>query len=287
MQTILTFVGGGDRDPIILQTALAAALPLSAHLDCLHCHVPTGQAVRYASLEFASGAALQNALERLETDTSVFSDLAAQHVRDFGRAAAIEIGDASARGRQVTASFREDASNALERLAQHAGSGDLVVMGRLRQKQGLAPATLEHLARHSGRPILVAATAAPQTLTDTIMVCWSESGSAARAVTAAAPILAKAGHVVFVTVARREAPVKGALQELAARHSGNGVSTEARVVPASGRALPDVLAKTAAECGANLVVIGAYGRPRFVELVVGSRTEALLDAIDRPMLLMH
>jgi len=38
MKTILTFVGGGDRDAVILQTALAAASPLSAHLDCLHAH---------------------------------------------------------------------------------------------------------------------------------------------------------------------------------------------------------------------------------------------------------
>jgi nucleotide-binding universal stress UspA family protein len=287
MKTLLTFVGGGDRDPVILQTALAAALPFSAHLDCLHCRVPTTQAVRYAELEFASGAALGNALKRLETNTNVFSDLAAEHVRKFCTNAAIGFGDTSAGGHGVTASFREDESNALERLTLHAGRGDLVVMGRKRQKQGLAPETLEHLARHCGRPILVAATAAPPTLTDTIMVCWSEIGSAARAVTAATPLLAKAGRVVFASVAKREAGVKDSLNGLAGQYSGNGVSTEVRVVPASGRRLPEALASTAAECGANLVVMGAYGRPRFRELVLGSRTEALLDAIDRPILLMH
>jgi nucleotide-binding universal stress UspA family protein len=287
MKTILTFVGGGDRDPVVLQTALAAALPLSAHLDCLHCHVPTTQAVRYARLEFATGAALDGALARLETNTNVFSELAAEHVRAFCTKAAIGIGDGSAGGDGVTASFREDESNALERLTLHAGRGDLVVMGRLRQKQGLAPETLEHLARHCGRPILVAATTAPRKLTDTVMVCWSESGSAARAVTASTPLLAKAGRVVFVSAAKREAGLKDTLNGLAGQYSGNGVSTEVRVVPASGRGLQDALAETAAECGATLVVMGAYGRPRFRELLVGSRTEALLDAIDRPILLMH
>ena len=92
MKTILTFVGGGDRDPVILQTALAAALPLSARLDCLHCQVPATQAARYAGLEFATGAALQNAMERLETNANVFSELAAQHFGEFCKNAGIGIG---------------------------------------------------------------------------------------------------------------------------------------------------------------------------------------------------
>jgi len=287
MKTILTFVGGGDRDPVILQTALAAALPLSAHLDCLHCRVPATQAARYARLEFATGAALENAMQRLEADTSVFSELAAKHVGEFCTNAGIGIGDTPTAGRGVTVSFREDASNALERLTLHAGRSDLVVMGRLRQRQGLAPATLEHLARHCGRPILVAATAAPHTLTDAVMVCWNELGGAARAVTAATPILEKAGRVVFVSVAKREARVKGTLDSLAGQYSRNGVLTEVRVVPVSGHGLAEALANTAAECGADLVVMGAYGRPHFRELLFGSRTEALLDAIDRPILLMR
>jgi nucleotide-binding universal stress UspA family protein len=33
--------------------------------------------------------------------------------------------------------------------------------------------------------------------------------------------------------------------------------------------------------------MGAYGRSRMRELFFGSRTEALLDAIDRPILFMH
>lgn len=287
VKNILTFVGGGDRDPVILQTALSAALPLSAHLDCLHCHVPATQAARYARLEFASGAALKNAFDGLAADTNVFSELAGKHVREFCANAGIELGDRSAGGCGVTVSFSEDASNALERLTSHAARGDLVVIGRARQRQGLAPETLEHLARNCGRPLLVAATAAPRTLTDTIMVCWNEAGGATRAVKAATPILAKARRVVFASVAKRETPVKDTLDGLAGQYSGNGVSTEVRVFPASRRRLPETLANAAAECGADLVVMGAYGRPRFRELLFGSRTEALLDAIDQPILLMH
>jgi len=287
MKTILTFVGGGDRDQVILQTALAAAIPLSAHLDLLHVHVPATQAARHSRAEFASGDALRNALQRLETDANAFSDLAAANVRAFCASAQIAMCDVPTGVRSVTASFREEHSNALERLTFHARHSDLVVMGRVRQKQGLAPDTLEHLVLNCGRPILVAATAAPQTLTDTIMVCWKECSNAARAVAAATPILAKAKRVVLVSVAERDDGVTDALDDLGRQFAWHGLSAEVRVIPGSRRGIPGALSAAAEECGADLVVMGAYGRSRARELIFGSCTEAVLDGSDRPILLMH
>jgi len=287
MKTILTFVGGGDRDQVILQTAFAAAIPLSAHLDCLHVHVPATEAARYGHTEFASGAALRNALDRLETSANAFSDLAAENVRQFVAREQIEMCDTPAEARGVTASFREEQSNALERLTFHARHSDLIVIGRAKQRQGLAPGTLEHLVFNCGRPILVAATAAPRTLTDTIMVCWNESSHAARALTVATPILAKAKRAVFVSVAERTDDVTDSVEDLARQFAWNGVAAEVQVKSANRRAVPGVLAAAAEECGADLVVMGAYGRSRARELISGSCTEAVVDRCDRPILLMH
>lgn len=287
MKTILTFVGGGDRDQVILETALAAAVPLSAHLDLLHVHVPATEAARYAHIDFASGAALRNALERLETNANAFSEFAAENVRAFCANAKIEMCETPAGMGSVTARFREEQSNALERLVFHARQSDLIVMGRARQRQGLAPETLEQLALEGGRPILVAATAAPQTLTDSIMVCWNESPAAARAVTAATPLLAKAKRIVFVSVAEGDGRVTDVLNDLARQFARNDASAEVRVIAARRRKMPGALAAAAQECGATLVVMGAYGRSRVRRLVFGSCTDALLDGSDRPILLMH
>jgi hypothetical protein len=179
MKTILGLIGGGERDEVILRTALAAAVPLSAHLDLLHVHVPAEKAARYSRVEFAMGAALRNAMDELKTKAKTFSEVAASHVREFCAGAKIEICDAPINGNGVTASFREEKDPAIERLTSHAHHSDLVVMGRARQTQGLSPDTLEHLVLNCVRPVLVAATAAPQTLTGTVMVCWKDSGSAA------------------------------------------------------------------------------------------------------------
>lgn len=284
MKTILTFVGGGDRDAVILQTALAAALPLAARLDCLHAHVPAALAAHYGHTAFASGTALHNALDRLESDANAFSGLAAENVRTFCASAEIELCDASIDTPRVTAGFREDESNELERLTWHAGQSDLVVMGRARQHQGLAPDTLEHLVRGCGRPILVAASTAPRTLTDTIMVCWKDAHSTAAVVTAAAPLLAQARRVVFVSLAKRDDGRSDAMGAIARQVCGT--AAEVRVLPAGRRGIPAALADAADDCGANLLVMGAYGRSRVRE-IFSSCTDTVLEQHDRPILLMH
>ena len=287
MKTILVLFGGGDRDQMIFETAVAAARPLSAHLDFLHIQVGAGEAARHTSAEFARGAGLRDALDKLDTKARSFSEVAARNFRDLCMRWQIEICDTPAGEQHVTASYREEAGDSLERLTFHARHCDLVVMGRGKQKQGLAQDTLERLVLVCGRPMLVAATAAPQRLTGTIMVCWKESGNAARAVAAAMPILAKAKRVVFTSVVERDKSVVDAVKDLARRFAWNGVATETQIIPAKGRKIPGMLSAAAEECSADLVVMGAFGASRARQIIFGSCTEAFLRHADRPILLMH
>lgn len=287
MKTILVLVGGSDRDEVVMQTALAAARPFAAHLEFLHVHVSSGQAARYGHAEFARGPALRNALEQLETKAANFSTLAERHIREFCERSMIEISDTPPTEEKLTGSIRAEKDNALARLTYHARHNDLIVMGRARQTQGLAPDTLERLVLGCGRPMLVAATEAPQKLTGTIMVCWKESDNAARAIVAANPLLAKAKRVVFASVMERDRSVNEAMQDLARQFAWNKVATEVRVIPADTRKIPDALAAAADACGADLVVMGAFGQSRTHELLFGSCTEAFIRHADRPILLMH
>jgi nucleotide-binding universal stress UspA family protein len=285
MKTILTFVGGGERDEVILQTAMAAAIPLSAHLDCLHAHVPWVQAARHANLDYARGDALKSALDRLRTDSDSFSLTASKHVRAFCTNAGIEMCDRVTDASNVTASFFEEPSNELECLSLHASRRDFVVMGRARQKQGLAPDTLEHIVRKSGRPVLTAGKAVPRTLTGTIMVCWKDADSTTAAVNDAAPLLAKARRVVFVSVAKRDGGLATCMAATA--RAAAGIEAEVHVIPPRRGGIPEALAVAAEECGADLLVMGAYGRSRGREILFGSCTDKLLARSDRPILLRH
>ena len=181
MKSILVLIGGSDRDEVVLQTALAAARPFSAHLNFLHIHVSPEQAARQdRHVDFAMGAALRNTLDELEVKAKSFSELAADNVRNFCACSMIEICDVPTDAQKVTASFREEKDNALARLIFHARHHDLIVMGRGKQTQGLPPDILERLVLSSGRPMLVAGSAAPQKFTGTVMVCWKECGNAPR-----------------------------------------------------------------------------------------------------------
>lgn len=47
------------------------------------------------------------------------------------------------------------------------------------------------------------------------------------------------------------------------------------------------MTEAAADCNADLLVMGAYGHSRVREMLFGSCTEALIHEADRPILLMH
>jgi nucleotide-binding universal stress UspA family protein len=67
----------------------------------------------------------------------------------------------------------------------------------------------------------------------------------------------------------------------------NGIRSEIRTVIPDGTAIPGLLSSAAQDCGADLVVLGAYGHSRMRELLFGSCTQAVIGNADRPVLLMH
>ena len=296
MKSMLILIGGGPRDQVVFQTALAAARPLSAHMDCLHIHVSLEQAARDIAVD-ARGSALRDALTKMHTKTEILaraSKAAADHVRELCARAMIELRDKDAAASRpadatgVTASFREEteADNAVARLMANAKNSDLVVMGRAKQTQGLPQDTLERLILRCGRPMLLAGATAPAQM-DTIMVCWKKSDHSTRAVAAAIPLLSRAKRVVLATVADPDAGGLEPMQKLAQQCAGDGVQTEVKIIPPDGGKIADVLSAAAEECAADLVVMGAYGRARALQFLFGSCTESLMTRSDKPILLLH
>jgi nucleotide-binding universal stress UspA family protein len=118
------------------------------------------------------------------------------------------------------------------------------------------------------------------------MVCWKDDGSTAAAVNDAAPLLAKARRVVFVSVTKRNARLVAAMAAIAREVAG--IEAEVQVVPPARRGgIPEALAVAAEKCDADLLVMGAYGRSRGREILFGSCTDKLLARTDRPILLRH
>jgi nucleotide-binding universal stress UspA family protein len=135
--------------------------------------------------------------------------------------------------------------------------------------------------------VLIAGPSPTPALTGTIMVCWKETTEAARAVSAAMPLLINAKRVVIVGVIENDENVADALSELARQLGWNGVRSEIRTITANGAAVPGLLSSAARDCGADLVVLGAYGRSRMHEILFGSCTQSMIRNAETSVLLMH
>jgi len=288
IKTILVPTGGGSADQVVFDTALAAARLFSAHLDFVHVRIEAGEALRYVPhAGFACGAALREALDTLGAEGQVRSVAALRHIRDFCAREHVMLADAPLGIEQVSASWSQHDGPAHDHLLTRARHSDLVVIGRDKGANGLPPDLLRLLLLESGRPIMVAPARARPSLTGTVMLCWKEAREPARAATAAMPFLAKAERVVVVTVNGRSWERTDGLADLVHQLGWHRIRAEPRVVSSAGRPVAEVLASTADDLKADLLVMGGYGHRPLREDLFGGCTRSFLEGAAVPVLALH
>jgi len=149
----------------------------------------------------------------------------------------------------------------------------------------------DYAVMDSGRPVLVVPFIGASLPADgTALVAWNGSRESARAVHDALDLLALAKQVEVVVIEPgatelSDAAMPGAdLCEHLARH---GLKVEARVIPGSDVDAGNLLLSHAADVGANLLVMGAYGHSRLREMVLGGMTHHMLLHATVPVLMSH
>jgi nucleotide-binding universal stress UspA family protein len=160
------------------------------------------------------------------------------------------------------------------------------VVGHPADDQGVSIDTIEAALVGTGRPVLIVPAAPLASLPETIVIAWKAAPEAARAVTAAMPLLSRSKRILIVTVAEEPglSDEEGARLMTALGWHGLNVSTRHLRPDRLGAA--DTLLAAAAEEGA-LVVMGAYGHSRLREWVFGGFTEHVLRRAAVPVLMMH
>jgi hypothetical protein len=285
MPVILVPAGGSESDAAVFETALTAARPLSAHLRFFHVRVRPGEAAEHTPhAEFAIGAAVRNELDRLRSQSELRARAALRHVEEFCGHSGIPIGNSTSASDSVSASWCEEEGPSMECLMRKARHCDFVVMGRQTKPNGLRSDCLEQLLLGCGRPIIVAPRQPPTTLIGTTMVCWRESAEAARAVAAAMPYLTRSRRVLLVSIAG--ASDNGAA-DLAEYLGWCGISPEVRHINRKSGATAELLASTAQEVSADLLVMGAYEHSRMLEIIFGGCTQAFIRSADATVLFAH
>jgi nucleotide-binding universal stress UspA family protein len=209
--------------------------------------------------------------------------------------------DAEARFRAAAAAagvtslqWHAPAGSPLEAAILHARYADLAIVGQpSRDEPNVAFATelANAVIMGSGRPVLfVPYTGQFKTVGERIMIAWKDSRESARAVADALPLLKDAKQVFAVAVTPDAAD---SLQDLLAdkhvaaflrRHE---VNATVRRIAAPDIDAGELLLSQAADFGADLIVMGAYSRPRITALVWGGVTQVMLSSMTVPVLMSH
>lgn len=271
-RSLLVHLDGSERCALRADVARQLASRFGAHLAGL---APSGRMP--VSLSLAATPALADALDALRADAQRWAD-------DF-------VAGCHAAG-LMSVEAVTDAENPAVSLVAHAHCSDLLIVG-----QGESPearAVVEQVVLLCARPTLVLPWAGPlPTVGERVLIAWNDSPEAARAIADAMPLLCQAREV---TVMRCEPPgatlddfgdaMRGQLEALRRWLMWHGVDAQVRLEAATVDAGNTLLSR-AADLGADLLVMGAWGRPRWTERLLGGATRTLLDSMTLPVLMSH
>jgi nucleotide-binding universal stress UspA family protein len=172
----------------------------------------------------------------------------------------------------------------------HARYADLAIVGRP-DPAGCDAIPLDlpqTLVLASGRPVLLLPPDPPAAAGRRILVGWNAGREATRAVADALPFLVRAEAVELLVVDHERQPTKHGEEpgaDMACHLARHGVRVEVRRMSSGGQDVGRFLLSRAADFGADLVVMGAYGHSRVTELVFGGATRTVLHEAGLPVLM--
>ena len=140
----------------------------------------------------------------------------------------------------------------------------------------------------SASPVLcVPYIGAQHTIGQRVLIAWNGSREAARTVNDALPLLQRAEQVDVVAfnppAGASDLPTVDICDHLA-RH---GVTAKGNQMTDKDIDVGDLILSRAADIGADLIVMGAYGHSRFRELILGGVTRHMLAHMTVPILMSH
>lgn len=274
-KTLLVPVDGRPRSARSIEYAARLARTFDAHVVGL----------------FVKPSAYIPAAVHIDGAGPAVDKLSRQAVEDATREAKAQF-DAAVKAAGIPSTeWRVADGGAPDVLALHARYADLVVINQTDPNEMGATHFADAVLLTLGRPaIVVPYTGELPDVPRNVLVCWNASNEAARAVSDALPLLRRAQHVTVMSVdpepsAIGHGPSPGA--DLGAWLARHGVKVEVAVVPSGGVDVGNVILSRAFDQSADLIVMGAYGHARLLQVVFGGVTRTLLTSMTVPVLMSH
>jgi nucleotide-binding universal stress UspA family protein len=287
IRVVLIPLFGGGTDSVCLQAGLAVAKRLGAHVDGLFVRIDPADLIP-AIGDGVSPAVVMQLTEAAAAEMRRQSEAARAAFEAACKQAKIALADRPGQGKAASARWLELTGRRDEVFPSKARVSDLTVLPRIHdQAPAELGAVLEATLFGAGRPLLIVPPAGAPGFGQTIAIAWNGGTEAARAVGWALPLLERAGAVHCLTAASRRTSAEVAA-DLVDYLGWRGIVCERHAATArEGEAVGAALLRIAGEIGADLLVMGGYGRTRLSELVLGGVTRHVLAEAELPLLISH
>jgi nucleotide-binding universal stress UspA family protein len=270
-------------------------------------HVPTTQPARpvvsYAtSLAAKFGARLDGVAfgyEPISAELTFEGAAAVAAVMEIQREQALKNADTAlrafetaARLQGITFTSRKAAAipaEAAETIGSLARLYDLTIVaqpdGKSAANYNLVP---EAVLFNSGRPMLLVPYIHERAFeARRVMICWDGRRAAARAVLDAMPFLSAAEVVDIIAINEDRETAEASAEALATHLARKDIAAKAERLTAERGDVDNTILSTAADRGAQLIVMGGYGHSRLREFVLGGATRGVLRSMTIPVLMSH
>ncbi len=177
--------------------------------------------------------------------------------------------------------------------AQQALYADLLVLGQhdpaSPKTSGVPADFVETVLAASGKPALVLPYAGepPAVIGDTVVIAWKSAREAARAVSAAMPLLQRARQVHVLSWSGDDERVEGEGLNLSGYLKRHQVQAIWHPQGEEPEKLGELLLSRAFDFQADLLVMGCYGHSRAREWVLGGTSRTVLQSMTLPVLMVH
>ncbi len=278
LKTILVVLNDEKRADLLTETALDVAETHGGHLIGLY--------VRPA-MQIYPAVGMQVSPEMYEVHDKYFKDASDEAEKRF---------EAAVDRRGVSGEWRSEATRGsviADKVIEHGLQADLIITGQFDPENvgGIEHDCAERIVMESGRPVLLVPTAGSyKSIGKNIIIAWNATRESARAAFDALPFIqaAESARLVWID-SQKDEDHAGNLpgSEMAASLSRHGANVTTDALPSGGEAVSDALLNVAADHGADLLVMGAYGHSRVREFVFGGATYNVFRNMTIPVLMSH
>jgi len=286
-KSLLVWLTGDKSDFVVMQSAMAVAEKINAHVEALHVTPPL-ETLSPMMGEFDAGGATQHYFKKAEK-------VASDKLNDAK--SVFENGHYSEKVKQLI-------EVPIERLWTHVSGfdgpelsargrlSDLIIMARPEKENGgIDAATIEAALFETARPVMIVGKNSPRMNDLKITIAWDGSREATLSIGFAVPILQLAKQVTIICIQNQKSnddmaslKLVNSLSQYLDRHS---IAVETTIRSSSKDDISQTLLDEVHKNKSDLVIMGAYGHSQLSEYLFGGVSRSLLSDPDISVFMAH